>query len=45
MSGKDVDPTNYASKMQIYGDKIGSHYRGRVLYKITGKKDISTKNM
>ena len=45
MAGKDVEPYNYATKMQVYGDKIGSHYRGRLLFKITGKKDVFTKNM
>jgi len=34
-----------ATKMQVYGDTIGSHYRGRLFYKIIGKKDIYTKNM
>jgi hypothetical protein len=33
-----------ATKMQVYGDTIGSHYRGRLFYKITGKKDIYSKN-
>lgn len=45
IAGKDVNPTFFATKMQIYGDKIGSHYRGRLLFKISGKKDTFTKNM
>jgi hypothetical protein len=34
-----------ATKMQVYGDTMGSHYRGKLFYKISGKKDIFTKNM
>ena len=30
--------------MQVYGQDIGSHYRGRLMYKITGVKDALTKN-
>ncbi len=30
--------------MQMFGEKLGSHYRGRLLYKITGQKDIVNKN-
>ena len=30
--------------MQIYGQEMGSHYRGRLLFKITGKKDLTNKN-
>jgi hypothetical protein len=45
IAGKDVQPTCYATKMQVYGDRIGSHYRGRLLYKIVSRKDVFTKNM
>jgi len=40
MCAKDQEPTNYASKMQIYGQSIGSHYRGRILFKVIGKKYV-----
>jgi len=30
--------------MQIYGQDIGSHYRGRLMFKITGHKDMLTTN-
>jgi hypothetical protein len=30
--------------MQVHGEEMGSHYRGRLLYKITGKKNIINKN-
>lgn len=44
VSGKDYPPYNFATKMQVNGQKIGSHYRGRLLYKITGQKDLVNKN-
>lgn len=40
MCAKDVEPSNYASKMQIYGEELGSHYRGRLLFKVQGKKYV-----
>lgn len=30
--------------MQVYGSEMGSHYRGRILYKITAQKDLINKN-
>ena len=44
MEAKDVAPVNYVTKMQIYGDDLGSHYRGRLLLKVIGKKYVHTKN-
>jgi hypothetical protein len=29
--------------MQLYGDTMGSHYRGRLLYKIHSNKDLYSK--
>ena len=43
MCAVDEQPTNYATKMQVYGEELGSHYRGRLLYKIVGKRYIATK--
>lgn len=40
MSGKDKEPLNYATKMQIDGSTIGSHYRGRLLFKAEGIMDM-----
>ena len=31
--------------MQYYGDVKGSTYRGRLLYRVTGVKDVFTKNI
>lgn len=42
--GKDEEPYDAATKMCVYGQEMGSHYRGRVLYRITGHKDILTTN-
>ena len=44
ISGKDYPPYDMATKMQIYGQDMGSHYRGRLLYRITGIKDRITSN-
>jgi hypothetical protein len=44
MCAKDEAPANYATKMQIYGEDLGSHYRGRLLYKVIGKKYVHSKN-
>lgn len=43
MCAVDKEPQNYASKMQIYGQDLGSHYRGRLLFKVTGKKYLHSK--
>lgn len=44
LAGKDISPHNFASKMQIYGQDLGSHYRGRLLFKVTGKKYTHGRN-
>jgi hypothetical protein len=44
MCAKDEPPVNYATKMQIYGEELGSHYRGRLLYKVVGKKYVHSRN-
>ena len=44
MCAVDEPPNNYASKMQLYGEELGSHYRGRLLFKIVGKKYIHSSN-
>jgi hypothetical protein len=44
MCAVDVDPVNYATKMQIYGQDLGSHYRGRILFKVLGKKYVHGTN-
>jgi len=43
MCAVDEEPSNYATKMQLYGDELGSHYRGRLLYKVIGKKYVKSK--
>lgn len=43
MCAKDQDPINFATKMQVYGEEIGSHYRGRIMFKVIGKKYVYTK--
>lgn len=44
MCAKDVEPNNYTSKMELYGEELGSHYRGRLLFKIVGKKYVRSTN-
>ena len=44
MCAVDQEPTCYASKMALYGEEIGSHYRGRLLFKVVGKKYIRSEN-
>ncbi len=44
LSAVDQEPANYVTKMQIYGQDLGSHYRGRVLFKVIGKKYVHSKN-
>lgn len=44
MCAVDEPPNNYASKMQLYGEDLGSHYRGRLLFKVIGKKYIRSSN-
>lgn len=36
---------NYATKMQLFGDALGSHYRGRLLFSVEGLPDIYTKSV
>ena len=43
-SGVDKEPHFEATKMQVYGQEVGSHYRGRLMFKITGHKDLLTVN-
>ena len=43
-SAVDKEPHFEATKMQLYGQDIGSHYRGRLMFKITGHKDVLTVN-
>jgi hypothetical protein len=44
MCAVDEAPINYATKMQVYGQEIGSHYRGRLLFKVVGKKYVHSTN-
>ena len=40
MCAVDEAPRNYATKMQLYGEEIGSHYRGRIMFRVIGKKYV-----
>lgn len=44
LCAKDEPPNNYASKMELYGEELGSHYRGRILFKVVGKKYVHSQN-
>jgi hypothetical protein len=44
MCAVDEPPNNYATKMQLYGEDLGSHYRGRLLFKVVGKKYVRSAN-
>lgn len=44
MCAVDEPPVNYATKMQVYGADLGSHYRGRLLFKVIGKKYVHGTN-